>query len=106
MTTGSFVISSHAMEYRVSKLERTTPLKSAGGYSRHIGEGVHRTFAKFLARLDVGEGLTRHVHRHEGVEVNVRVHRGSVGFLFADRRPLCAGWGVLTRHGSKSQHGR
>ena len=26
-------MSSHAMEYSVSKLERTTPLKSAGGYA-------------------------------------------------------------------------
>ena len=33
MTTGSFVMSSQATEYSVSKLERTTPLKSAGGYS-------------------------------------------------------------------------
>ena len=33
MTTGSLVMSSHEAEYNVSKLERTTPLKSAGGYS-------------------------------------------------------------------------
>ncbi|MCY1458169.1 hypothetical protein D9M71_755280 [compost metagenome] len=33
MTSGSLVRSSHAMEYKVSKFERTTPLKFAGGYS-------------------------------------------------------------------------
>ena len=33
MTTGSLVMSSHETEYSVSKLDRTTPLKSAGGYS-------------------------------------------------------------------------
>ncbi|MNR33584.1 hypothetical protein D3C85_1512690 [compost metagenome] len=32
-TCGSLVRSSQATEYKVSKLERTTPLKLAGGYS-------------------------------------------------------------------------
>jgi hypothetical protein len=32
--TGSFVRSSQALEYRVSKLGRTTARKSAAGYSR------------------------------------------------------------------------
>ena len=50
----------------------------------HVDERVHRPL-EILAGA-VGKLLAGHVHRHDGVEVNVGVDRDGVRLLFGDRR--------------------
>ena len=52
----------------------------------HVDERVHRTLEAFLARLNVRGLLSRNIHRHKGVEVNIGVDRDSVRLLFGDGR--------------------
>ena len=81
------------MEYKVSKLGRTTPLKSRRWVLGYIDEHVHRTFAKLLARLDVGGLLSRNVHRQQRIEIKVGID--------ADRMRLLFGNGALCLHGER-----
>ena len=39
-----------------------------------------------MPACNVGELLSRNIHRHEGVEVNIGVHRDGVRLLFGDCR--------------------
>src|SRR5438270_1753370 len=89
MTTGSFDMSSHAIEYSVSKLERTTPLKSAGGYAGTLVNMFIGPLPNSLARFDICERLSGNVHRQERIEINIGVHRNRVRLRLGDRR-LCA----------------
>jgi len=71
-TIGPLLRSRNAEEYSVSKLGRTTVLKSAGELAK-MAEGVRRRMPGHLARLDVGRPPVGDLHRYQGVKVEVRL---------------------------------
>ena len=71
---GSLVRSSHAIEYSVSKLTRTTSFMSAGGYAGTLTNMFIGPLPNSLPGWDVRRLLARDVHRDERVEVEVRIH--------------------------------
>jgi len=81
-TIGSLDRSSQALEYSVSKLDLTTPLKSPGGVFAHVNERVHRALEAVLARFDIGKLLSRDVHGKQRIEIDIGIHANSVSFLF------------------------
>jgi hypothetical protein len=50
-----------------------------------VSERVHRAAETSFTRLDIGELLAGHVHRHERIEINVGIDPDGVGLLFGDR---------------------
>ena len=92
------------MEYKVSKLGRTTPLKFARWVFRYVDEHVHRTFAKLFAWFDVGGLLSRDVHRQQRIKIKIGIDADSVRLLFGDHRALCLGIERKYRRNKKAQN--
>src|SRR5262249_649433 len=44
-------------------------------------ERVHRPATEHLVRLDVGEVLTRDIHEHKRIKIDVRLLRDALGFF-------------------------
>jgi hypothetical protein len=56
-----------------------------GRIFRDIRDGIHRSLAKLLVRLDIRELLARHIHREERVEVNVSINGDGMSLFGRDR---------------------
>ncbi len=92
MTIDSATKLSHAIEYNVSKLGRTTSLKS-DGYDRMCVNVFTGARPRHLSSFDVGHLAASDVHRDQGIEIDVGVHADLVCLVLG----VCAVVGIAGR---------